>query len=123
MSKLLLIEDDPLLVKMYTTKFKSEGFEVLTAQDGEAGLNAATTQHPDLILLDIMMPKLSGMEVLTKLKENSSTANIPVLVFSNLSQEDQANEVMKMGAKEYLVKANLTPSEVVKKVKQYLQLV
>lgn len=120
MSTLLLIEDDPLLVKMYATKFRSEGFEVITAQDGEEGLKAAVAHTPDIILLDIMMPKLSGTEVLSKLKETESTAKIPVIVFSNLSQEDQAKEVIQMGAKEYLVKANLTPGEVVQKIKQYL---
>ena len=120
MNTVLLIEDDPLLIKMYTTKFQSEGFTVLAAQDGQAGLDTALKHKPNVILLDVMMPKLSGIEVLTKLKQSEVTKDTPVLVFSNLSQEDQAKEVLALGAKEYLVKANLTPGEVVQKVKQYL---
>jgi len=120
MSTVLLVEDDQLLIKMYETKFKSEGFNVLIASDGEDGFNAAVNSKPDVILLDMMMPKLSGTEVLAKLKATEGTKDIPVLVFSNLSQEDEANKVIQMGAKEYLVKANLTPTEVVAKVKQYL---
>lgn len=121
MSTVLLIEDDQLLIKMYETKFKSEGFNVLTAEDGEMGFDVATTQKPDIILLDMMMPKMSGTEVLAKLKATEATKNIPVIMFSNLSQEDESKKVLDMGAKEYLVKANFTPSEVVAKVKQHLQ--
>lgn len=120
MNTVLLIEDDPLLVKMYKTKFESEGFTVVTAEDGETGLQNAISGKPDIILLDRMMPKLSGDEVLIKLKQNEATKNIPVIIFSNLSQGDDSKKMMELGAKEYLVKANLTPGEVVEKVKQYL---
>lgn len=120
MSTVLIIEDDQLLIRMYSTKFESEGFSVLSAEDGEAGLLAASKNKPDLILLDMMMPKLSGSEVLVKLKSSETTKDIPVIVFSNLSQEDEASKVIALGAKEYLVKANMTPAEVVQKVKQYI---
>lgn len=120
MSTVLLVEDDQLLIKMYKTKFESEGFTVFTADDGEQGLKVALEKKPDIILLDMMMPKLSGDEVLTKLKQDKNTQGIPVIVFSNLSQEDEAQKVIQLGAKEYLVKANMTPGEVVEKVKQYL---
>lgn len=120
MSKVLLVEDDQLLIKMYKTKFESEGFEVLTADNGESGLKIAFEQQPSIILLDMMMPKMSGDEVLKKLKETPQTQAIPVIVFSNLSQEDEAQKVKALGAKEYLLKADLTPGEVVEKVKQYI---
>lgn len=120
MNTVLLVEDDQLLIKMYKTKFESEGFTVITADDGEQGLKAAIDNKPDIILLDIMMPKLSGEDVLAELKKRPDTQNIPVIMFSNLSQEDQAQKLLQMGAKEYVVKANFTPSEVVQKVKQYL---
>ena len=121
MNTVLLIEDDQLLIKMYSTKFESEGFIVLRAEDGQKGLDVAMEKIPDIILLDMMMPKLSGDEVLKQLKASEKTKDIPVIVFSNLSQEDEAKDVLALGAKEYLVKANLTPAEVVGKVKQYLK--
>lgn len=118
--KILLVEDDPLLVKMYSTKFSTDGFNVLTASDGEQGLKTALAEHPDFIILDVMMPKLSGIDMLTKLKQDPQGAQIPVLVLSNLSQEQEAKRALDLGAKEYLVKANFTPSEVVTKVRAYL---
>lgn len=121
MNTVLLVEDDQLLIKMYSTKFTSEGFTVLTAKDGQQGLDMAIEKQPDIILLDMMMPRLSGDEVLKQLKANEKTKTIPVIVFSNLSQEDEAKKILELGAKEYLVKANLTPGEVVQKVKQYLK--
>jgi len=119
--KVLLVEDDPLLVKMYSTKFGAEGFEVFIAQDGLDGLNSAITNHPDFIILDVMMPRLSGIDMLKRLRSDPQGANIPVLVLSNLSQEDEAKKAIELGAKEYLVKANFTPGEVVSKVRLYLQ--
>ncbi len=118
--KVLLVEDDPLLVKMYKTKFVNEGFDFLVAQDGENGLKMAQNDNPDFLILDVMMPKLSGIDLLTKLRQTERGKNLPVLVISNLSQEEEAKKALSLGAKEYLLKANLTPGEVVSKVKQYL---
>lgn len=117
---ILIVEDDPLLVKMYSTKFAKEGYTVLTASDGEEGLNLALTNHLDFMVLDVMMPKLSGIDMLTKLRQNPKGANIPAIVLTNLTQQAEAERLKTLGVKEYLVKANLTPSEVVSKVKQYL---
>jgi|SRR3989344_4058546 len=119
---LLLVEDDPLLVTMYQTKFSAEGFQVFTATDGEIGLQLAKAQKPDIIVLDIMMPKLDGIEVLRFIRQDPLLKNIPVLMLSNLSELAKQKEAMELGAREFLVKANLTPTEVVTKIKQHLQL-
>lgn len=118
--RILLIEDDSLLVKMYETKFKMEGFEVLTALDGETGLKMALEEKVDFIILDIMLPKLSGLDLLAKLREQGVHFNTPVIVLTNLARQTDNDKAKTLGAKEYLVKANLTPTEVVNKVKQYL---
>lgn len=118
--RILIIEDDPLLIKMYKTKLMSEGFEVLTATDGQEGLDLALKHLPDAIILDVMMPKLSGLDMLKKLNQDKVGAQIPVVIISNLSQADEAQQAKELGAKEYLVKANFTPKEVIEKVKQYL---
>lgn len=117
---ILLVEDDPLLVKMYSTKFTKEGFNVITAQDGEEGLRVATTTKFDFMILDVMMPKMSGIDMLTKLRSDPKYKEVPVIVLTNLTQKEEAVKVQSLDVKEYLVKANFTPSEVVAKVKQYL---
>ena len=116
----LFIEDDPLLLKMYETKFKSEGLRVLSAQDGEEGLKLATSERVDLIILDLMMPKLSGLDMLERLRQQSHGKSHLVIVLTNLTKEDEIKRAMDLGVKEYLVKANLTPNEVAAKVKAYL---
>lgn len=116
----LLIEDDSLLVKMYETKFVSEGFEVLTAIDGQAGLALTKAKLPKVIVLDMMMPKLSGLDFLTQLSQDPNGKKIPVIVLTNLSKEEEAKKALALGAKEYLIKASLTPGQIVEKVKQYL---
>lgn len=117
-SKILIVEDDLVLSKMYKTKFASEGFSVLTAEDGEEGLKVAIEQRPAVILLDIMMPKLSGMDLLRKLREDQVGKSIPVIILTNLAQKTDADEAAKLGVKEFLVKANLTPAQVVEKVRR-----
>ena len=118
--KILLIEDDPLLVKMYMAKFETEGFEVKSAEDGEEGLKMALMGWADIILLDIMMPKLSGTDMLSKLRQDQKGKDIPVLVLSNLSQQEEAKRALSLGVKEYLIKADYTPSQIVDKIKKYL---
>lgn len=117
---LLLVEDDPLLINMYQTKFSNEGFQVYTATDGEAGLTLAKAEKPDVIILDIMMPKMDGIEVLRRLRNDPSLRDVPVLMLSNLSEMAKQKEAFELGAKEFLVKANLTPTQVVEKIKLYL---
>ena len=117
---ILLVEDDPLLVKMYRTKFLKEGFEILTAEDGEAGLQLALEKKIDCLVLDLMIPKLSGFDLLAKLRQDPKAKDLPVIILSNLAQPEDAQKAAQLGVKEFLLKANLTPSQVVAKVKQHL---
>jgi DNA-binding response OmpR family regulator len=118
--KILLVEDDSFLLGMYATKFELEGFKVVMAEDGEKAVRAAQKELPDIILLDIILPKLNGFEVLKQLKAEDATGKIPVILLTNLSQRDEIEQGMKMGAKDYLIKAHFMPSEVVEKIKKIL---
>lgn len=118
--KILLIEDDPFLLSMYATKFGLENFAVVTAEDGEKGLKAAQKESPDIILLDLLLPKMNGFEVLTELKKSEATKKIPVILLTNLSQRDDVERGLKLGAVDYLIKAHFMPSEVVEKIKKAL---
>lgn len=118
--KVLLIEDDIFLVKMYKEKFDMEGFQLLVAEDGEIGLKMALEEKVNLIILDLMIPKLPGIELLRKLRESDNGKNIPVIVLTNLAEKDKKQQAMELGAKEFLVKANLTPGELIKNVKGLL---
>jgi DNA-binding response OmpR family regulator len=117
---ILVIEDDPLLSKMYEAKLTNGGLTVIKAADGEEGLKAAITSHPSLILLDVMMPRLSGIDMLEILRKDPWGAHVPVIVLSNLSETQEGNKAKALGVKEYLIKANFTPSEILEKIKLYL---
>lgn len=119
--KILLIEDNPFLLNMYATKFELENFKVVMAEDGEKGLKTAIKEIPDIILLDIMLPKMDGFEVLKGLKEEKSTQAIPVILLTNLSQKEEVERGLSMGANDYLIKAHFMPSEVVDKIKEVLK--
>jgi len=121
MSKVLLVEDDSLMVKMYDLKFTHDGFNVSVALDGEEGLQKARAENPDIIVLDIMLPKMSGTEVLEKLKEDPTTRDKPVIILTNLNvTEEDVAKCKDLGAKEILMKTDVTPQEVVDKIRQYL---
>ena len=120
-AKLLLIEDDVTLVKMYERKFTSDGYEVVIAYDGLEGLEKATKEKPDLVLLDIMLPKLDGLALFKKMRSVPETFNTPVILLTNFGQEDAVFECFKLGAVDYLVKADVTPQQVVKKVESFLE--
>ena len=119
--KVLVVEDDEFLLELYSTKLKMEGFQVFSAGDGERGLRLAKEKKPDLVLLDIVLPKIDGLEVLRKLKKDGETAYIPIVLLTNLSQKDEVSEGLKAGAEDYLIKAHFMPSEVVDKIKKILQ--
>lgn len=121
MAKILFIEDDPLIVKIYTTRLTADGHQVLSADNGEQGLKIAQEQLPNLIVLDIMMPKMDGFGVLTQLKGAEATKTIPIIVYSNLAQEEEMTRAKSMGANEFIIKANLSPTEMVEKIKKYLK--
>jgi len=120
-AKLLLIEDDVTLVKMYERKFKSDGYEVSIAYDGEEGFKKATVEKPDLIILDIMLPKIDGINLFQKLRSQAVTFKTPVLLLTNFDQEEAVFECFKLGAVDYLVKSNVTPQQVVTKVENLLK--
>lgn len=122
MAKILIVEDDTFLLKMYGKKFEVEGFQVDTALDGEEGLAKVKTFSPDLVLMDIMLPKLNGLEAISRIKADPSTAKIPVLVLTNLSTTDDAGTAAQRGAVGVLIKSNVTPSQVVAKVKAILKI-
>ena len=121
MGKVLIIEDDALIVKVYSTRLKADGHQVFTASDGQAGLELARKELPAVILLDIMMPKISGLDVLAELKKTPATAKIPVLVYSNLAQQEEMQKAKKLGATEFIPKAALGPQQVVAKIESYLK--
>ena len=119
-SFVLLIEDDIFLAGIYQTKFELEGFRIAIARDGEEGLRLAAKDPPDVILLDILLPKLDGFEVLTRLKEHEKTKHVPVVMLTNLGQKEDVERAMRGGAIDYLIKAHFVPSETVAKVKKIL---
>ncbi len=120
-SKILIIEDDAFLAGMYVTKLSMEKFETQLAVDGKAGLDQAQKFQPDLILLDILLPKLNGFDVLKQLKADAATKDIPVILLTNLGQKSDVVEGLNLGAVDYLIKAHFMPSEVVDKIKHVLQ--
>jgi DNA-binding response OmpR family regulator len=119
-AKILFIEDDITLVKMYERKFVSDGYDVVVAYDGLEGLEKATKEKADLILLDIMLPKLDGLALFKKLRSQPRTFTTPVILLTNFGQEDAVFECFKLGAVDYLVKTDVTPQQVVKKVENFL---
>ena len=119
--KVLIVEDDSFLSQMYSSKLKLEGYQVLSAFDGEKGLRLAKKELPDLILLDLLLPKKSGFDVLAELKQAPETANIPVVVLSNLGQKTDIDRCFELGVTDYLIKAHFIPSDVIAKIKKTLE--
>lgn len=115
---ILLVEDDEFLAELYATKLNLEGFKVALASDGDRGLKALKESKPDLVLLDIILPKMDGFELLKKMKADKNLKDVPVILLTNLSQKDEVKKGLELGANDYLIKAHFMPSEVVKKIKQ-----
>jgi DNA-binding response OmpR family regulator len=121
MAKILLVDDDKLMVKMYQGKFEDDGFSVAVAVDGQKGFDRALEFKPDLILLDIMMPKVNGLEMLKKLKSNDATKKTPVILLTNVGGSDEdVKRGLGLGAVAYMVKAHYDAKDVVAKVKEIL---
>lgn len=118
--KVMIIEDDPFLLQMYSDKFVNEGFEVAVAHDGLEGLKLLNQQPVDLVLLDILIPKLSGVDLLMKIKEDPKLQNLPIVALTNLTNAKEEEDVKAKGVKEYLIKSDYTPSQVIEIVKKYL---
>lgn len=118
--KILMIEDDIFLRKVYRDKFESEGFIFIEATNGEEGTNKVLSENPDLLILDLILPKRNGFDVLEDLKTRPETKHIPVIVLSNLGQEVDVQSALKLGADDYLIKTEVSLSGVVEKVKKFL---
>lgn len=121
MIKILIIEDDSLMTKMYETVFTSNQYEVVTASNGEEGFEKALSIIPTVILLDVMMPKLNGYQVLEKLKSNPQIQHIPVVMLSNLSGEQALDEALSKGATQFITKSNAKPHEIEEIVRKIVE--
>jgi DNA-binding response OmpR family regulator len=117
---ILLVEDDPFIIDIYTTKLKEVGFNVQSSTDGEDALKKVKENKFDLILLDIVLPKLTGLECLKQIKASPQHKNIPIIILSNLGQKYEVEKGLKMGANKYLIKAHYTPSEIIKEIKEII---
>ncbi len=115
--KILIVEDDKFLRLLLERKLKNENFEVVAAEDGEETLEKIVTEKPDLILLDIILPKKSGFAVLEEINKDENLKRIPVFIISNLGQPEDIERGKNLGAKEYFVKAGLSLEELIKKIK------
>ena len=119
--RVLLVEDDRFLRRACEASLRQRGFTVIAAPDGADGLRQARAEHPDLILLDLLMPQLTGIEVLRALKSDPETTSIPVLILSNSSEEQDVSEVIGLGALDYWVKADLSLKELGDRVARLLE--
>jgi len=118
--KILIIEDDEHVSKVYEMKFSKEGYSTVFVSNGEEAVEKITSEKPDLIILDLMVPKKDGFVILGEIKKNSSTASIPVLVLSNLGGKSDQDRALGLGANEYMVKVNYSMQEVIDRAKSYL---
>jgi CheY-like chemotaxis protein len=120
MTKMLLIEDDPLIYRLYQKLFTLEGYEIELAENGQVGLDKLKTCHPDIILLDIMMPTMNGIEMMTQLKTDPTTKDIPVVVLTNLADMRVTNMALSKGAVLCILKSQTEPDDVVASIKGVL---
>jgi len=118
---ILIIEDDQFLRELIVRKITGEGFSALEAESGEQGIEKTKQEKPDLILLDLMLPGIGGFEVLKKIKEDKNSNSIPIIILSNLAEPEEMEKGLKMGAVDFLIKAHLTPREIIDKVKSILK--
>lgn len=118
---ILLVEDDAFVSDIYETKLGQVGFSVVLAENGVEAVKKMEEKIPDLVLLDIVMPYMDGMEVLRKLKEKEEWKKIPVILLTNLSEKEKVEEGLNLGANDYLIKSHFTPAEVVEKVNALLK--
>ena len=119
--KILLVEDNEFLRTLLLRKLQKENLKIIIATDGNEALYQARDQSPALILLDLILAGKDGFEVLKELKEEASTAHIPVIILSNVGQEEEIDRGMKLGAEDYLIKAQFTPAEIVEKIQKVLK--
>ena len=122
MTKIAIIEDDPVINQMYRMKFEADGFEVQIADNGKHGVALVEGFQPDLILLDLQMPSMNGAEALAVIRSHDWGKNIPVIILTNLGEEEAPKSLKTLGIHSYIVKADLTPRQVVSRAKEALNL-
>ncbi|HSE29310.1 MAG TPA: response regulator [Candidatus Saccharimonadales bacterium] len=118
--KIAIIEDDDVIAQMYRMKFASEGFDVQVASNGKLGVDLCQEMQPDMILLDLKMPEMTGEQALAKIRATDWGRTIPVIILTNLGEEEAPKELKDLNVHSYIVKADLTPSQVTQKVKEAL---
>lgn len=121
MTKIVIIEDDPTISQMYRMKFEADGFDVRMAANGRIGVDAVKSFRPDVILLDIQMPEMDGAEALEHIRADEFSKETPVIVLTNLGEEEAPPEMRLLGIHSYIVKANYTPRQVVAQVKEVIE--
>jgi DNA-binding response OmpR family regulator len=114
--RVLLVEDDQEFAEMYRLKLEAEGYKVDLARDGEEGLRIATNNPPDLVFLDIRMPRMGGLEMLERLRQSPATSGLPVIILSNYGEDELRQRGLELGALEWLIKSSVTPTEVSKRI-------
>ena len=122
MTKIAIIEDDAAISQMYRMKFEASGFEVQMADNGKQGIELIKSFIPDIILLDLQMPEMNGVEALEIIRKNDWGKNIPVIILTNTGEEESPKKIRELGINSYIVKADLTPNQVLDKVKKALNL-
>jgi len=120
-TKVLIVEDEEILLTALSEELKQEGFQVVGAKDGIEGVEKAQSEKPDLVLLDLVMPRLDGIGALKQMKDNPEIKDIPVVILTNLSDYDKISDALSLGAMDYLVKANYRLEELVNKIKTVLE--
>jgi DNA-binding response OmpR family regulator len=120
MTKIAIIEDDPVISQMYRMKFEADGFDVQLANNGKRGVASVEAFVPDMILMDLQMPEMGGAEALAVLRKSDFGKDIPVIILTNLGEEEAPKEIRGLGIHSYIVKADLTPRQVVQRVKEAL---
>lgn len=118
--KILIIEDEPDLLEMYHLYFDRAGYDVVDAADGQIDIGLIRQERPDLVLLDILLSKIDGWQILKDIKSNSETKDVPVVIFSNLAQAEEIEKGLKLGAADYLIKSNSTPKDLLVKIQKFL---
>ena len=120
MKSILLVEDDPFIVDIYSSQLRHEGYKVDIANTGELALEKIKNNYPDLMILDIKLPKMDGWEVLKTVRAETTTQNLKVIVVSNFNKEDQRDNIVNLGVLKYLLKVEATPDDILNAVKEVL---